>query len=170
MSQNYTIQNGELQHYGVRGMRWGVRRARNQLSKATTKEERNAAVAKLQKHKSKGQAKVAKLKDKQVKLEKKSEKATAAMDKRAPQYRATASYYKRKAGKIAFTDVGKAIQKRNMRLAMKYDGKAGKLESRAKIAENAVKKNKIMQELFNTEISNIDKTLTAKGRRYVTGR
>lgn len=170
MSHDYTIQNGELTHYGVKGMRWGVRRARNQLSKATTKEERNAAVAKLQKHKSKGQAKVAKLKAKQVKLEKKSEKATAAMDKSAAKYRSVSAHYKLKASKRTFTELGAANRQKNMRRAMKYEAMADRLEARAKMAENAVKKNKRMQELFNTEISNIDKTLADKGRRYVTGR
>ena len=28
MSQNYTIVNGELYHYGVKGQKWGVRRKR----------------------------------------------------------------------------------------------------------------------------------------------
>lgn len=170
MSQYHTDQNSELKHYGVKGMRWGVIRAKKQLAKATTKEERDKAVASLQKHKAKGQSKVAKLKTKQAKLEKKAEKATAAMDKNAATYRSVSAHYKLRASRRALTDFGVARQQKSMRRAMKYEAMADRLEARAKMAENAVKKNKRMQELFETEISNIDKTLTSKGRKYVTGK
>ena len=43
----------ELYHYGVKGMRWGVRRAQKKLAKATTKEDRDKAIAALKKHKEK---------------------------------------------------------------------------------------------------------------------
>lgn len=43
----------ELMHYGVLGMKWGVKRGTRQLSKATTPKQKQKSVATLEKHKGK---------------------------------------------------------------------------------------------------------------------
>lgn len=44
MNERTTIQNGSdfLQHYGIKGMRWGVRRSEKQLAKARAAEQADA--------------------------------------------------------------------------------------------------------------------------------
>lgn len=66
----------ELMHYGVLGMKWGVRRASKQLSNASTKSERARAKADLNKHYAKASTKLTKLSNKADKNLAKARKKT----------------------------------------------------------------------------------------------
>lgn len=57
----------ELKHYGVLGMKWGVRRNRNSYSKATTKEAKSKAIAGMEKTRDKAVKKFNKLDKKATK-------------------------------------------------------------------------------------------------------
>lgn len=169
---NYYINNGqlvsedELYHYGVRGMKWGVRRATKQLSNATTKGERDAAVAKLKKHQEKGTAKMKKLQSKTAKLEKKAERAQLMYDSKAPGMRMRAAMNRSRSYGLLTTSGG---NNRRARSAAKYEAQAARLEYNAMQAKLRLEKNKKMIEAFKTEIKNVDKTLAKKGRRYING-
>ena len=94
MSDYIYARDGELMHYGVKGMKWGVRRASKQLSKATTNEERDRAISKLEKHRSKASAKIDKLTKKQPKLQKKVDKAIQKNDVKAAKIDRQVALYK----------------------------------------------------------------------------
>ena len=65
----------DIKHYGVLGMKWGVRRANKHYSTATTKEERAKASKKLSSHMEKASKKLNKLDSKIAKKHAKAEKA-----------------------------------------------------------------------------------------------
>lgn len=163
---NYVIVDGELRHYGVKGMKWGVIRASKKLAKATTKEERDAAISSLKKHRSKGAAKVEKLKKKAPKLQENMEnmivkneiKAAKLNDKAAKARRKEYSLFtsKRKAAKLEFK-------------AKKLEARAASLLASSNNAKAKVLANKTMQEAFNREISNIDQILVDRGKKYLKG-
>lgn len=66
--------NEDLQHYGVLGMKWGVRHANKQYAKSTTKSERQKATDKLNTHMDKASKKLNKLDTKAEKSRGKAEK------------------------------------------------------------------------------------------------
>lgn len=158
--------NGELYHYGVKGMKWGVRRAQKRLSSASTRDERAAAVSSLKKHKQKGSAKLEKLQNKTAKLEKRANDTRLKYESKAPGMRATAARKRAKSYGLLNTDLSVWSRRK---AAARLEAKAAGLESTAMKAKLKLEKNQRMIKAFQTEISKIDKTLAESGRRYING-
>lgn len=152
----------ELYHYGIHGMKWGVRRATKRLAKATTSEKRDKAIASLNKHKTKSLKKLIKLGKKNTKLQKKRDKQILRNDVKAAKL-------DRKSAKYAKKQYGFFVSEKRSR---KYAYKAGKYYARARARQTKsnktqayINKNLKMQEIFNRGISDIDSALTVTGRK-----
>lgn len=159
-------ESDSLQHYGVKGMRWGVRRASKRLSNATTDEERLKAVSSLQKHRSKGSAELAKLKKKTPKLEANAERAATKYDVKAAQVSRKVGRAKMRAGSRL---ISQSARIRRMQKVMRLEGRAQTLEAKAAEARAKIQANKTMQEAFQREIKNIDQILVERGKKYLRG-
>ncbi len=154
----------ELKHYGVIGMKWGVRRATRQLSRATTREERQSAINKLQTHRTKGMNKINKLKKREAQL-------VNTMNKRATQNTARAGKLRAKAATTRAKAYGmftsRSTAQKRLYEANKLDAKAARLENKVKSVEAKINSNRSMQNLYATQIDRIDSALTQKGNKAV---
>ena len=161
------MQQNELQHYGVKGMRWGIRRASKKLaSSSSTDEQKKKAISTLNKHREKATKKVGKLQKQGVKLEKAYNKAVLKTDPKIAELRVKSTKLKSKASSF-FTSESKSAKL--LSKAADIDAKITKLEAPANRAKVEYAKNKRMQELFNQGISEIDKSLASAGRKYING-
>lgn len=70
-----------LAHYGVLGMKWGVRRASNRLSNATNASERDSANASLKRHSEKAGRKFEQLSNKALKRQSNARNAMIKAEK-----------------------------------------------------------------------------------------
>lgn len=170
----------ELMHYGVKGMRWGVRRASKQLTKATTAEGREKAIATLNKHRTKGSNKITSLEKERVKLDDMLRKATTKDKVKASKLEAKAAKLDRKAAKNISKSTGMFTSSEKSKDLLveaelykiksdKLHAKASSLNANYEKAKAKVDANESMQKAFRTEISKIDKTLEKNGRRYING-
>lgn len=155
----------ELKHYGVKGMRWGVRRASKRLSTATTKEDRAKAVSSLNKHRTKATNKITKLDNKYSKLQTTRNKQIEKSDIKEAKLRNKVSKLRSKKYGM-FTSQSKA-DKLEFK-ATKLEVKADKLKAKADMTKAKIAKNRHMREMFEKGISDIDSTLISKGKVYLS--
>lgn len=160
-----TESNDELAHYGVKGMRWGVRRNTKRL-RSDDSGTREKAVASLQKARSKGAAEVAKLKKKGVKLEQKHEQHVIKSETKAARLNEKAAKQRNKAYGLF---VSKNKMAKRLGKAQVLEAKANALTTKAANAKAKINSNEAMIKAFEREISNIDTALTSRGRKYVNG-
>ena len=154
----------ELKHYGVLGMKWGVRRARRQLSKATTSEGRQRAISKLQSHKAKATRKIQKLEKKHEKLKTKVDKAIEKQDVKAAKLGAKAAKLRRKQHGF-FTSQEKA-EKLDFK-ATKLEARAKELEAMSKKAKAKIAANENLTNTFKSGVNDIDQALVSAGKKYI---
>ena len=159
-----SVTEDELYHYGVKGMKWGVRRASKRLSKSTTAEERKKAITSLEKHRSKASSKVASLEKKLPKLEAKVERRAYKSDVKAANMHARAARIRQKAyGPL----VSRKRSAKRVFKADKLEARASALSTKTEALKAKVHANKTMREAFNRGIKDIDQILVKNGKKYV---
>lgn len=162
----YNENNNELLHYGVKGMRWGVRRATKALSKATTDEKREKALNRLEKHRAKASRKVEKLDKARPKLERKVERAVTKIDVKAARYNRSALRYEGKANSLIST---KGLRNYHRSQASKMRYRANELTAMSNEYKAKLAQNEAMTKAFKQGINDIDDALVEYGRKYVRG-
>ena len=161
------LYDNELQHYGVKGMRWGVRRATRKLtSSKSTDDSRAKAVATLQKHRAKAVKQLSKLENQHSKLASKAEKHIMKTDGKAAKIKSKAAKAERKAyGRFTSYEKSEKLKYK----AGKFNAKADRMIAESAKAKAKLAKNEKIQSLMRQGVNDIDKTLIEKGKKYLHG-
>lgn len=168
--------NDYLEHYGVKGMKWGVRRASKQLSNATTKEQASKATASLERHKGKITKQIAKTKNKQTKLEQNLQKRESTYRKKSAKNEAKAAKMKKKLRYRFYLDPMRdpeivAMRQQKMYKyevnAKKYADKADAIKNKSPETQKKLTKNQRNIELYNKGLKDVNSALKEHGKDYI---
>lgn len=160
-------ENNELKHYGVLGMKWGVRRATNRFNRAVSKgdsEKAAKALNSLNKHKGKITKKLTKLDKEGERLEKQRFNVITKSDVKAAKLQTEINRLNKKAGGI-FTSENRAM-KLTMK-ANKLNARMNEIKAYSNEVKAKVEQNKAMKETFSRTLSDVDSILIANGKKYI---
>ena len=162
------MNNEELMHYGVRGMKWGVHKAVNELNSSRRdggidRGMYNHAVAVLSSHRTKINKKLSKLESKRTKLDNKVyEQETKSSPKIAKMHN-KAMKLRVKADRTVNSE-----KRDNLRAkANKLEYKVSKIQSQAAKTRAKIAKNERLQQEFKKGLSTINKETVDKGREFL---
>lgn len=164
---NDYLYEDELMHYGVLGMKWGVRRGKSQLAKARSTSDRDLhdrGVATLNKHKGKINKEVTRLDKNISSLQSRRNRQMQVDDVRAAKLSSKAAQINRKATR-PFTSNARAD--RLMRKATLLNIKADAIKSNSQETQALINKNKARKDIFERGLSDIDRALTDSGKDFI---
>ena len=158
--------NNELYHYGVRGMKWGVRRAMKELHESNStgrKGGHNHAVAVLSSHRDKINKKLTSLDKQSARLEAKRYKQATKNAPKIAKLEKKSSKYKLKAGKSFYT----STSNKRLHKSAKLDLKASKLKQAAAKTQAKIEKNERLKSIYKKGLSEINHELITKGQDFL---
>ena len=171
---NYIIHNGTfyernsdtLVHYGVKGMKWGVRRAMKELHESNrtgSKGAHNHAVAVLSEHRDKIGKKLASLDKKSTKLESKRYKQATKTEKKIAKLERKSAKAKLKAGKAFYT----STSNKRLHKSAKFDYKVSKLKKTIAKTQAKIEKNERLKAIYKKSLNEINYELVTKGQDFL---
>ena len=155
----------ELCHYGVLGMKWGVRRASRNLNKANSsgdKERGRKAIASLNKHRDKITKKLSKLDERSVKLEKKRYKSATKDDLKAAKLEAKAAKLQVKSMKAWSGKKAYKLDRKSKIMNMK----ASQIRAKSADIKAKIEKNEKLKNTFNQSLKDVNNTLNANRNKF----
>ena len=158
--------SNELTHYGVKGMKWGVRRAIKELhesNQAGHKGGHNHAVAALSTHRDKINKKLTALDKQGSKLEAKRYKQVTKNAPKIAELERKSAKARLKAGKAVYS----STSSKRLHKAAKWDYKANKLKEAAAKTQAKIEKNERMKATFKKGLNEINNELITKGQDFL---
>lgn len=159
--------NDELMHYGVPGMKWGVRRAKKAYANAYSKGDTEKLAkldTKMQKNSAKAQRKVNKLEKKYPKLKTDVDRHIRKTDIKAASLEREATRQRAKAYGRFQTKKG---AERALYEANKLQARSAELKTRSESAKAKLEANKNAQALFKQGIGEMSALRVDKGRKLL---